>query len=290
MRSRLEGSDVKNRATLHVGGMFRTYVVHLPVAYTPGHAYPLVLAFHGRGTTASWMARRTHLNSVADEHHFLVVYPVGYKKQWGDGRGTTPSERDGVDDVAFIATLIEALRTQLNIDAQRIYATGISNGGFFSFRLGCLLADKIAAIAPVAATLPASLTAAPPAARPVPLLLIHGTKDRRVPANGGVLHASGHILSTAESAAFWARRNGCSVSTPITENLETRANDGTWVQHTRYPGCEPEASVELYTIVNGGHAWPGGFPYLPTMIIGKTSRNFDASAAIWDFFEAHPMR
>lgn len=279
---------MKNRATLHVGGLTRTYIVHLPVAYTPGRAYPLVLAFHGRGTTASWMARRTHLNSVADEHHFLVVYPDGYKKQWGDGRGHTPSERDGVDDVAFIATLIETLRTQLNIDTRRIYATGISNGGFFSFRLGCLLAEKIAAIAPVAATLPSNLTGAPPADRPVPLLLIHGTKDRRVPANGGVLRVGGHTLSTTESVAFWARRNGCSDGTPITENLEARANDGTWVQRTLYPDCQPQASVELYTIVNGGHTWPGGFPYLPTMITGKTSRNLDASAAIWDFFEAHP--
>ncbi len=196
-----------------------------------------------------------------------------------------------MDDVAFVATLIETLCTQLAIDARRIYATGISNGGFFSFRLGCLLANKIAAIAPVAATLPASLTAAPPADRPVPLLLIHGTKDRRVPANGGMIRAGGHILSTTESAAFWARRNGCSSGTPITENLEVRANDGTWVQHTRYPGCEPQASVELYIIVNGGHAWPGGLPYLPARLIGKkASRNLDASAAIWDFFEAHPMR
>jgi len=279
-----------NRATLHLGRMVRTYVVHLPVDYTPGRAYPLVLAFHGRRTTASWMARRTYLNRVADEQHFLVVYPDGYKEQWGDGRGQTPSEREGVDDVAFIATLIETLCTQLPIDARRIYATGISNGGFFSFRLGCLLAEKIAAIAPVAATLPASLTTAPPAVRPVPLLLIHGTKDRRVPANGGVLRAGGHILSTTESVAFWARRNGCSVGTSITEQLEARANDGTWVQHTRYPCCEPQASVELYTIINGGHTWPGGVPYLPAMISGKTSRNLDASAAIWDFFQAHPMR
>ena len=280
---------MKNRATLHVGGLTRTYIVHLPIAYTPGRAYPLVLAFHGRGTTASWMARRTYLNNVADEHRFLVVYPDGYHEQWGDGRGHTPSERDGVDDVAFIEALIETLRTQLTIDARRIYATGISNGGFFSFRLGCLLADKIAAIAPVAATLPASLTTAPPASRPVPLLLIHGTKDRRVPANGGVMRAGGHILSTTESAAFWVRRNGCSPDPSITENLEARANDGTWVRRTRYPGCQPQASVELYTIVNGGHTWPGGFPYLPSMIIGKTSRNLDASAVIWDFFKAHPM-
>ncbi len=278
-----------NRATLRVGGLTRTYAVYLPLAYAPGRAYPLVLAFHGRGTKASWMARRTHLNSVADEHHFLVVYPDGYHEQWGDGRGHTPSERDGVDDVAFIAALIETLSTQLPIDARRIYATGISNGGFFSFRLGCLLADTIAAIAPVAATLPSSLTAAPPAHRPVPLLLIHGTKDRRVPANGGVMRAGGHILSTTESAAFWARRNGCSTGTSITENLAARANDGTWVQRTRYPGCQPQASVELYTIVNGGHTWPGGIPYLPAMITGKTSRNLDASAVIWDFFEAHPM-
>ena len=136
MGSSSRGRESMKRATLHVGGMFRTYVVYLPVAYTPGRAYPLVLAFHGRGTTASWMARRTHLNRVADEHRFLVVYPDGYHEQWGDGRGHTPSERDGVDDVAFIATLIETLRTQLPIDARRIYATGISNGGFFTLQIG----------------------------------------------------------------------------------------------------------------------------------------------------------
>lgn len=278
-------------ASLISGNLTRTYVVHLPLNYEPGRPVPLVLMFHGGGGAGRIMHRLTGMNALADQQHFLVVYPDGWRRRWADGRGTTPPDRAGIDDVAFISALIETLSAQFTLDPSRIYAAGISNGGFFSFRLGCLLSDKIAAIATVAATLPANLATNHPAKRPVPLLLVHGTADAIVPAAGGMmpLGAGGHILSTTETAAFWARRNGCA-GVPVTENLPMLVDDGTHVQRTTYTACAQNASVVFYNVINGGHTWPGGRQYAPVRAVGKTTRNLDATTLIWEFFKTHPLR
>lgn len=278
-------------ASLISGNLARTYVVHLPLNYEPGRPVPLVLMFHGGGGAGRIMHRLTGMNALADQQHFLVVYPDGWQRRWADGRGTTPPDREGIDDVAFISALIETLATQFTLDPRRIYAAGISNGGFFSFRLGCLLSDKIAAIATVAATLPANLATNHPARRPVPLLFVHGTADAIVPAAGGMMRlgAGGHILSTTETAAFWAGRNGCAGG-PVTENPPLLVDDGTHVQRTIYTDCAQNASVVFYNVINGGHTWPGGRQYAPVRAVGKTTRNLDATTLIWDFFKTHPMR
>jgi polyhydroxybutyrate depolymerase len=274
--------------TLQAGGHTRSYLVYLPPSYTPWRAFPLVLAFHGGEGSAWGMNRLTHLNQVAEAKSFIVVYPDGYQKHWGDGRGNTPSERDGVDDVAFIELLLETLSQQFRIDARHIYATGISNGGYFTLLLGCQLAEQIAAIAPVAASLPTNLVAQCKASPPVPMLLIHGTADMFVPAIGGELTrgVGGHILPVAATVNLWAVRNGCMATSDV-ENLPSTERDGTWVRRTTYRGSGPRCSVVFYNIVNGGHTWPGGWQYLPAMVVGKASTNLDASAVIWDFFQAH---
>ncbi len=116
-----------------------------------------MLAFHGGGGSASDMSGLTHFNSVADQNDFIVVYPDGYQQHWSDGRGSSPADRDGVDDLAFINALLDKLEATLKIDPARIYAAGMSDGGFFSARLGCELSSRIAAIGVVAATMATGL-------------------------------------------------------------------------------------------------------------------------------------
>src|SRR5919199_4210477 len=131
-------SSINQTVQVSLGGLTRTAIVHLPNedSETP---MPVVLVFHGGGGTAKGMQRISHFDGVADLGHFIAVYPEGYRRSWADGRGKTPADRAGVDDVGFINALLEQLEQQYRIDRRRIFATGLSNGAFFSQRLGCEL-------------------------------------------------------------------------------------------------------------------------------------------------------
>ena len=132
-----------------VGGMDRTAWVHQPAAGT-GAAPPLVVCLHGGFGQGAGMALYSGFDRVADRFGFVVAYPDGHRRSWNDGRGNTPAGRDGVDDVAFAAALLDQLSTRLAYDPRRVYVTGISNGAMMAQRLGCELPERIAAIAPVA--------------------------------------------------------------------------------------------------------------------------------------------
>lgn len=277
-------------ASLQVGGLTRTYIVHLPMNYHGSSPLPVVFVFHGGSGNARNMNKLTNFNALADRQHFIVVYPQGHQNHWADGRGTTPPERVGINDVLFVSTLIDQLSRNLKIDSARVYAAGISNGGFFVQLLGCELAQKIAAIAVVAATLPTRVAQQCHPSRPMPTLLIHGTDDQFVPFVGGEMTkgSGGSVLSVSATIATRVLQNAC-LKSIIGSVLPPIVNDGTQVQQDSYVGCRSDADVTLYTIFGGGHTWPGGYPYLPR-IVGKTSRNLDATVAIWDFFQGHPMR
>ena len=271
--------------SLATGGLTRTYTLHVPTTYEPQHPEPLLLALHGRYGDGKGMATLTHLNQVADQYGFIVVYPDGYQRSWADGRGASNADKAGVDDVAFLAALLAALSASYTIDAQRIYVTGISNGGFMAQRLGCDFAAKIAAIAVDAATLPDNLAARCAPAHPLAVLFFNGTADPLVPYAGGVVSGDrGTVLSASQTAATWARLAGCaSTATAATTTVPTSVNDGTSVSYVTYTGCSREAEAQFYTITNGGHTWPGGLQYLPASLVGKTTRNLDASQTLWAF-------
>jgi polyhydroxybutyrate depolymerase len=277
--------------TLESGGLQRSYIVHLPTGYTssPG-PWPLVLVLHGGLGNGSGMNSLTGFNALADNDGFIVVYPVGVQEHWADGRGTTPPDKEGVDDVAFISSLIDELTTRLHVDPKKVYASGISDGGFMTMRLGCQLADKIAAIAVVAATMPTNDANTCDPGRPVPVVLFHGSADSLVPAIGGNMTAGtgGEIQSVNATMQLWATIEGCS-TIPAVAYLPVLVNDGTTVVEYAYGGCRQGASAIFYDIIGGGHTWPGGEQYLPAAVIGRTSHNIDASSVSWEFFKSHPM-
>jgi len=271
-----------SRETILVDGLTREYLLHLPPALDPAHPVPLVLVFHGGGGHARNMPHHTHFDEIANQENFAVAYPDGFNKQWNDSRELSP-----VDDVAFIRALIVKLEHDHPIDPARIYATGLSNGGFFSNRLACDLADKIAAIASVAATMPSTLPQNCKPSRPISVLYMHGTKDPLVPINGGEIAAlfggRGENISLAAAANFWRDFDHTNPA-PVSETLPDRVHDGTHVLRDVWSGGHDHTEVVVYTIVGGGHGWPGGPQYLPKMIVGKVSGQMDASRVIWNFF------
>jgi polyhydroxybutyrate depolymerase len=268
--------------SLLVGDIRRTYLVHSPDDSDP---HSLLLAFHGGGGRAKGMPLLTRFNEIADREGFVVAYPDGYRRHWADTPGTSPN---GVDDLSFVSAIIEKLTTTYRIDTAKVYAAGISNGGFFSQRVAIEFPEKISAVATVAATMQASLAETKVLSKPVSVLLIHGTNDSLVPFDGGRVKAGARreILSAHNSAIKWAALNGCHF-TPSILALPTRIQDATRVRVEKFLQCRGNAEVILYVIEGGGHTWPGGWQYLPEGIIGRTSRNIDASEEIVAFFKRH---
>jgi len=270
----------------------RTYHVHLPPGFSPTNPLPLVVAFHGGTGQGSGMNLLTGLSRVADREQMIVVYPEGIDRHWNDGRDTLKGMGD---DVAFVKAMLDRMETEYHVDRKRVYATGISNGGFFTQRLACELPDRFAAIAAVAATLPEGYDCHP--AHPISVMMIHGTDDPFVPFNGGALAGhgdgmtgyGGRALSVSNAASFWIKHNQC---TPMMEMdlPDADPKDGATVNKSIYGGGKDGAEVVVSVVKGGGHTWPGGMQYAPESLIGKTCRDFNASEAIIEFFKRHELK
>ena len=219
---------------------------------------------------------------------FIVYLPIGYNNAGKmpmifaiHGGSGTP---EGMINIANFKTI-----ANYSVDGTKIYATGISNGGFMSSRLGCELSNRIAAIAVDAATIEAT-TIAPSCnpGRPVPAIYIHGTTDPLVPFTGGQMTAGGTaggtVLSHFQAIDKWITINGCN-TTPTITDLPDIANDGTTIKQRVYSGGTNGSEVVSYVVLNGGHTWPQGYQYLNEVIIGKTSQDMNACEVIWTFFK-----
>src|SRR5215210_833768 len=159
--------------TLQAGGLTRRYYLYLPSTWHRGQPAPLVLVFHGGGGRAKSIAPHTGFSRLAERDGFIVAYPEGLNGRWNDGRGYAATH----DDVGFVRVLLDTLQRELGIDPHRIYATGISNGAMFSYRLACDLPGALAAIAPVAGAMPADLEPGCAHTQPVSVLAFQGTAD-----------------------------------------------------------------------------------------------------------------
>jgi polyhydroxybutyrate depolymerase len=269
--------------TLLVNGDSRRYYLHLPPGWRRDHPAPLVLVFHAGGGRARDIAPHTGFSQVADREGFVVAYPQGLRGRWNDGRGFATATHD---DVGFVRALLDTLGRELAIDPTRVYATGISNGAMFAYRLACDLPGTFAAVAPVAGALPAERAPGCAHAAAVSVLAFQGTADPLMPYRGGGA-GQRQVLSADRSLAFWAALDGCT-GTPVTTDEPDRVADGTRVRHSIWLGCREGLAVELYTIEGGGHTWPGG-PEAGRRV-GRVSREIDATTLIWGFFAGHRRR
>jgi polyhydroxybutyrate depolymerase len=273
---------------LTVDGITRSFIVYLPTSYNNAGKMPMIFAIHGGSGTPEGMINIANFKTIADRDKVVLVYPAGIQNNWNDGRPTTPNQL-GINDVNFFNQMCDYMITNNSVDGTKIYATGISNGGFMSSRLGCELSNRIAAIAVDAATIEATTiaTSCNPG-RPVPAIYIHGTTDPLVPFTGGQMTAGGTaggtILSHFQAIDKWIAINGCN-STPTITDLPDIANDGTTIKQRVYSGGTNGSEVVSYVVLNGGHTWPQGYQYLNEAIIGKTSQDMNACEVIWTFFK-----
>lgn len=279
--------------TIQVDGLSRSYIVHIPPKYDPKQPAPVVLMFHGGGSSAKPMVHFTGLNEKADQAGFVVVYPegTGYLQMltWNAGNCCGYAMQHKVDDVAFTRALLDDLAKVVNVDRKRVYATGISNGAIMAYRLASELSDRIAAIAPVSGPMGAA-TCNPK--RPVPVIHFHGTDDVHAPFQGG--HGKGisgtDFYSVEHSIAAWVKADGCPQKPKVVE-LPVKVEDGTSVEEKTYGPGKDGAEVILLTIRGGGHTWPGREPpNIKFLNLGKSTHNISANDLMWDFFKRHPMK
>ncbi|HEX2967593.1 MAG TPA: PHB depolymerase family esterase [Bacteroidales bacterium] len=292
---------LKKYSIMHAG-LKRTFKIYFPEKKENENLLkPLVIALHGRGGNGDSMIllTRNGLNSLADHEGFYVLYPEGIGMNWNDGRrGEKVNDRahlENIDDTGFISLLIDLMIKDHNTDPGRVYVTGISNGAIMAFRLACELSGKIMAIAPVDGSMPENFLHECTPGNPISVLAINNTRDPLVPYNGGSIHAGltrknlGNVLSVDESINFWVSRNHCNQTPGEKELPGDNINNIRVTGKFFFNGMEG-TGVVLYTIHGGGHTWPGGLQYLPSLIIGRTCRTFNANRIIWDFFKHHSKR
>jgi polyhydroxybutyrate depolymerase len=230
---------------LAIADTVRSAIVHVPPSYDGSRAFPLVLAFHGSGGNAEEMRASTGLDGPADSLGFVVAYMQG-ARDW---------DLDGPKDVNFTLALIGALGRRLELDRDRVYATGFSRGGLFTMRLACEEAPFFTAVGPVAAAMYSDMAAAcRPRAR-IATALVVGSVDLVVPIAGD--SAAGQ-LSADSTIRLFAHRNGCDVSSvTVTYEPDVLADDHR-VRREQFNGCAGDGETLLYVIEGGNHSWYRG--------------------------------
>jgi polyhydroxybutyrate depolymerase len=256
-------------------GQERDYRLRIPPESFSGER-PLVFNLHGFGSNAFQQEAYAQMNPVADTAGFFVCYPNGVDNAWNVGWafGST------ADDVGFIGALIDTIAANYDIDSERVYACGMSNGGFMSYRLACEFNDRIAAVASVTGSMvPAYIDDCTPG-RSVPVLEIHGTADATVPYEGQAFLA----VSIEELLDFWYLNNECDGDQVVEELPNTDDTDGSTVTQIQSTGCMERGEVLHYRINGGGHTWPGA-----PINIGVTNQDINGSAEIWRFFNRYTL-
>ena len=261
----------------------RSYTLYTPEDYDDSQASPLILMLHGTGGDADNVQRLTdgQFNRLADDNNILVAYPNGLEGSWNDGReiNETRAHRDDIDDVGFIAAVVDNIRDDYDIDD--VYVAGFSDGGMLGYWLACNTIDEYTAIAAVAAQLAESVVAACESPASIPMMIGLNAEDGIVPPEGGSVRGAGSgtlgtFLSADETVAFWADNNDCQ-GDPTSDTL---SNTNISVQ--QYSDCA--ASVIYYSIGDAGHTWAQGNSFLPSIIVGDTNDDINLGAEIWEFF------
>lgn len=277
--------------TVEHEGMKRNYLLHVPKKYDAKRETPLVLALHGATMSGPAMAYLSGFHETGDRHNFITIYPNGtgpavLLQTWNAGAFPGGLVKKKIDDVGYLAKVLDDAATVLNVDKKRVFACGLSNGGMMCYRLASELSERIAAIAPVAGTLALEKV---DAKRPVPVLHIHGTKDFLVPFEGPKTDGKTKLflfMGVEDSLKPFVKLNECAEKG---ETSEIACKDDKLKIICRKHGSGKNgAEVVLICIEGGGHTWPGRDTN--PAFLGATALDFNANEAIWEFFKKHPMK
>jgi polyhydroxybutyrate depolymerase len=252
--------------SMRFGEIERTYHTYVPSTYTGKDPVPVMFTFHGGGSYAIGQLGYSEFDAVAEREGFIVVAPdYGLSAL---GRFASP----GVAE--FTSAIIDEISKQYNVDASRIYASGISMGGSASFTLAHELGDRIAAVAPVASSARGLLERKLP--RPTTIVWFYGTED------------SGYGSDIYATLDHLVAQNGGPRVAEVKVWTPTEA-DPTGITRFTYGGGPAGAEIVFYRIDQGGHTWPGKYQYSSLISVGLTSQHIDASQVIWDHLKNHRL-
>jgi len=265
-----------NQSMLH-DGVTREYIVYIPAIYDGLNPVPLLFNFHGYGMSANDQMTVLNMRAVADTAGFIIVYPQG-TLHWGSPHWNVGSWTIGsnADDIGFTEAMIDKLTTNYNIDLNRVYSCGYSNGGYFSFELACQLSDKIAAIGSVGGAMSTETYTSCNPLHPTPVITIHGTVDATISYDGTT---PANSKSLADVNSYWANFNNI-VDPPIISTLPNiNSSDGSTVELSLYNNGDNCTSLEHYKVIGGNHDWPGSW--------GNMDINSDE--VIWNFVSQYSI-
>lgn len=261
--------------TVKEGAIERSYVLRVPKGYDNKTNLPLVLVFHGLGSSADEAETYTQFGPKADKEGFILAVPngtagLGEMKGWNTGflnLGTKDA-----DDVKFTTDILDQVEKDLYVDQHCVYVAGFSNGAMMSYVLGAKLSDRIAAIGVVSGSIGLQDQRVPAPESPVSAIIFHGNADQMV-AYDAASTALLHSIPAPESAKWWAAQDGCDPTAKIQMARGVIVND--------YKSGKNNTEVEFVTIDKGDHSWPDG---------SEASAHISAADMIWSFFKAHPKR
>lgn len=261
---------------IKIDGDMRQFTMYIPKTINKEEPVALVLNFHGSGMTALEHMFYTEMNTTADNHNFIVVYPQGKDNDWNVGFGMDYD--DGPKDIEFIRQLVEKIKKHYKIDPNAVFATGLSRGGFFTYRLAAELPEVFAAIAAVGAPIPNEVKKRHTSEERIAVLLAHGDADAHVKYEG----KDTKYNSVEETIAYWKNHNNSNKEETIKKM--NSIEDETSVSITTYSG---DKDIVLVKIENGGHTWPGANDFNVGFPLGKTTHDIVFNDVMWQFFNSN---
>ena len=263
----LTGSDMDRVDTLQSGGLTRTFAAHLPQNYATNSS-PVVIMFHGIDGIGQSLQYITAFDIDSDQYGFLAVYPNA-TSDWANGCDCTEADSAGVDDIQFVADLVDKLDVDYGINRDSVFLVGFAEGAFMAQRLACDATDSFAGMATVSTTMLVQAAENCMPTQDLPVLIIHGTDDEDYPWEGALDRGPESVLSADTTAQFWATSNGCG------DRLDTEyvMSDTFYyfeVYRDTFDACPVNGDVFLYQMDGAGHGWPNA--------------DFSASFVIMGFF------
>jgi len=249
--------------SIEVDGETREYLIYIPNSYDTIKSVPLLLNFHGFGGSANEFMDDADMRSLAASYSFILVYPQGSSLDGFSHWNACPiggDNKSDVDDFGFVEAIINKVSSQYNIDVERIYSAGYSNGGMMAYGLANYRSDLIAAVASVSG---AMLDCIGSTSHPMPVVHLHGTSDGVLPYNG-----SNDWNSVQSTLEHWINFN----NTTTNPTVGSVNSEGTTIEHYVYDQGDRSVSVEHYKYIGGDHVW-----------FSAAFQGRNTSELVWDF-------